>query len=41
MLGSGELLRYLLLGLPLLVTATVILVYVLWRRFSRGDVVFD
>jgi ABC-2 type transport system permease protein len=41
MLASGELLRYLLLGLPLLVTATVILVYILWRRFSRGDVVFD
>jgi ABC-type transport system involved in multi-copper enzyme maturation permease subunit len=41
MLASGELLFYLLLGLGPLVAGAAALIYVLWRRFSRADVVFD
>ncbi len=41
MIGSGELLRFILLGMPLLLLINCLLVALLWRRFVRGNIVFD
>jgi hypothetical protein len=41
MIGSGDLLRFISLGMPLLFIVNAILILMLWRRFVRGDVVFD
>lgn len=41
MVGSGEVMKMILLGSPLIVAANAALIALLWRRFARGKVTFD